>query len=197
MQDGQLFIEHRHFDIARENFFQLLARNLRQETSIEDRNTVVHRPLDAGEFSFGIGPVLPGIFGGEFYVRREIGERGVNYVGDHDEIDRFVRVVYANARRQMIFRHRQFFVGHPAGDVHDFLHVRVDVARIFDDRAKTLENGTADWFRPTQRCIGFHAREIITGRRCAGSVPEGIPSGSRKHHRTAKSLQKLPTSTGA
>ena len=197
MKHSQLFVEHRHFDVARENFVELLARDLGQEISVEDRNAFIHGALDAGEFRFGIRPVLAGIFGGEFYVRGEIGEGRIDHVGDHDEIDGFVRIVYADACRQMIFRHGKFLVGHPAGDFHDLVNVRVDVAGIFDYRAEAIENGTADWFGPAQRSIGFHASEINTGGSCASSVPEGIPSGSCQHYGTSKSLQKPPASTGA
>jgi len=73
----------------------------------------------------------------------------------------------------------------------------VDVARILDYWPEAIEYGTANRFRPTQRCVRFHATEINTGGICAGSVPEGIPSGSRQHYGTSKSLQKPPASTRA
>ena len=47
----QLFVEHRHFDVARENFVELLARDLSEEISVEDRNAIVHRALEAGELA--------------------------------------------------------------------------------------------------------------------------------------------------
>jgi len=75
--------------------------------------------------------------------------------------------------------------------------MRVDVAGIFNYRPQAIEDGTANRFGPAKRRMRFHAIEINTGGICAGSVPEGIPSGSRQHHRTSKSLQKPPTSIGA
>ena len=42
--------------------------------SVEDRDVVVHRALQAGELGVGIRPVLPGIIRLKFYVCREIGE---------------------------------------------------------------------------------------------------------------------------
>jgi hypothetical protein len=78
----------------------------------------------------------------------EVGEGGVHDVGDHDEINDFVGVVLADAERQVVFGHGEFFVGHPAGDFDEFVEVGVDVARIFDDGRKAIEDGTADGLGP-------------------------------------------------
>ena len=56
--------------------------------------------------------------------------------------------------------------------------MRVDVARIFDYRAQAIKYGTSYRFGPAKRCVGFHTIEINTGGIFAGSVPEGVPSGT-------------------
>src|ERR1700723_2833847 len=93
--------------------------------------------------------MLAGVVHLEFYVGGEVREGSVYDIRDHDEINSFVGIVRADAERQEIIRHGQFFVGHPAGDFDELLHVRADVARIFDHGRQAIEDGTADGFGPT------------------------------------------------
>ena len=48
--------------------------------------------LMQANFGVGIGPMLAGVIHLEFYVRGEIGERGVHDVCDHDEVNGFVGI---------------------------------------------------------------------------------------------------------
>src|SRR5580704_17644994 len=146
----QLFIEHGDFYIARESFFHLRASKLSEVVAVEDGDALVHGALEAGEYGFGVRPALAGVIHLEFYVSGEIGEGGVYDVRDHDEINGFVGVVLADAERQVIFGHGKLFVGHPAGDFDELVHVGVDVARVFDNGRQAIEDGTADGFGPTQ-----------------------------------------------
>src|SRR5271156_6260502 len=143
------FIEHGNFDIARENFFHLRAGELREVVAIEDGDALVHGALEAGEFGGGIGPVLAGGIHPKIYLSGEVGEGSVYHVCDHDEVNRFIGIVRADAEGQGIVGHGEFFVGHPAGDFDELAQVRVDVARIFNNGRKAIEDGTADRFGPT------------------------------------------------
>ena len=143
------FVEHGDFDIARENFFHLRAGELREVMAVEDGDALVHGALEAGDLGVGIGPVLAGVVHLKFYVGGEVSEGCVYDVCDHDEINGFVGIVRADAEWQKIIGHGKFFVGHPAGDFDEFVEIGVDVARIFDDGRKAIEDGAADGFGPT------------------------------------------------
>lgn len=97
--------------------------------------------------------MLPGIVDLKFHVGLEVGEGGVDGVGDHDEIHGDVGRLF-EAEGDGEIGQRQFFVGHPGGDLADSVVVGAHVAGVLDDRTQTLGDGTAQRSRPGNGFVG-------------------------------------------
>src|SRR5713101_1007520 len=86
VQNSELFIEHRHSDIARENALEFVARNSGKEFPVENRDPCVHGALEAREFRLRIRPEPARELHLKFFMRGKIGKRGVDGIGDENEI---------------------------------------------------------------------------------------------------------------
>jgi hypothetical protein len=87
----------------------------------------------------------------ELHVVREIRERRIDRIRDHNEINLLVRIA-SDIERFSVIGHRQFFIRHPARNFDNLPYVCADVPRMLYDRPKAVEYGAADGFRPAQWC---------------------------------------------
>ena len=126
--DLQFLVEHRHFDVAGENAFELRSGQPSQEFAVENRKSIVHRSFHACEKSVGIRPMPPGIIHLEFHVSRKISKCRVHGIGSEDEIEHVIGAALPHAERDLILGHWQFFVSHPPSDFYNFFDMRVNVA---------------------------------------------------------------------